>query len=79
MNRLQMYEYYKSMPLDSLTYRGELYPNYVTITGLSIHHPHPHEHYDLETFIYKLDNDSDFNKFMLDKIKKINKPTIIGV
>lgn len=54
MNDLQLYEYYKTIPLAEVGVFSWIYPNYVKITGRSITRPHPHRHYTLDEFLDRL-------------------------
>lgn len=63
MNDLQLYEYYKNIPLAGIGVFSWIYPNYVKITGRSITRPHPHRHYTLDEFLDRLyDEGSDFRE-----------------
>lgn len=67
MNDLQLYELYCSIPLWKMGNPSRIYPKYVAITGRSIIAPHPHRHYNLEEFIDKLNEDTNFKNVILNK------------
>ena len=63
MNDLQLYEYYKTIPLAGIGVFSWIYPKYVKITGRSITRPHPHRHYTLDEFLDRLyEEGSDFRE-----------------
>lgn len=54
-----VYQEYLRMPLDTVTYRGELYKNrWVVITGRSICHPPPHRHFTYSEFWGRMTEDT---------------------
>lgn len=65
MNDLQLFYYYQTIPLDTITKRSWIYPKYVVITGRSFCRPHPHRHYTFEEFFDKLYSDPEFKKKLL--------------
>ena len=65
MNDLQLFYYYQTIPLDTITKRSWIYPKYVVITGRSFCRPHPHRHYNLDEFLDKLYSDPEFKKKLL--------------
>jgi hypothetical protein len=60
MNDLQLYEYYKTIPLASIGHHSRIYPKYVVITGRSFCYPHPHRYFTFEEFVDKLYSDPNF-------------------
>lgn len=67
MNDLQLYELYCSIPLWKIGNPSRIYPKYVAITGRAFIAPHPHRHYNLEEFIDKLNEDTNFKNVILNK------------
>ena len=56
MNDIQLYNYYLSIPLATITKRSWIYPKYVKITGRSICCPHPHRYLSFNEFVDVVDN-----------------------
>jgi len=51
MNDIQLYNYYLSIPLATVTRHSWIYPKYVKITGKSITGPHPHRYLSFNEFM----------------------------
>jgi hypothetical protein len=60
MNDIQLYNYYKSIPLASRGNHSWIYPTYVVITGRGFCYPHPHRYFTLEEFLDKIEEDKEF-------------------
>lgn len=63
MNDIQLYNYYLSIPLATITKPSWIYPRYVKITGKSITGPHPHRYLSFNEFMeVKEDFENDVSK-----------------
>ena len=56
MNDIQLYNYYLTIPLSTVTKHSWIYPKYVKITGFSIIEPHPHRYLSFEEFLDVIDS-----------------------
>ena len=63
MNDIQLYNYYLSIPLATITKHSWIYPKYVKITGKSITGPHSHRYLSFNEFTeVKEDFENDVSK-----------------